>query len=63
MGPSVDLNTEAVLVEFDFLQTLLKDRSVKLRVEAVARDAQRIHVSGHESLVVVLLLSEVLYRC
>jgi hypothetical protein len=42
---------------------LLKYRSVKLRVEAVARDAQRIHVSGHESLVVVLLLSEVLYRC
>ena len=39
VGPPVDLNTEAVLVEFDFLKALLKDSGVELGVEAVARDA------------------------
>jgi hypothetical protein len=59
MGPSMDFNTKPVLIEFDILKSLLQNSSVKFGIEWVARDAQRIDVSGGERLTVVLLLSQV----
>ena len=60
--PSMNLNAISVLVSFDISQSLLQNCSVQKRVQSISRNAECLHATGHDLVIVVLLLCQVLYK-